>query len=111
MQEFVHAQNLGRYIDLLEFETDPHKRAQLQKLLIEEEDSFGSLSQRLDQVERLMARGAARRRQQQAIVERLNGDGGDAGRAKSLLANMDGILQVMALYRQTLLDHIELRGV
>ena len=60
MQKFVHEQNLTHYLMLLETESDPPRREILRRLLVEEEDQYGSLLERLDRAERAIARGEAR---------------------------------------------------
>jgi hypothetical protein len=107
MQNYVHSQNLTRYVDLLETETDSAKLGQIQKLLIEEEDRFGSLAQRLDEAERLIRDGEERIRRQQALTQRLGEDGHDRARAEALLATMARTLQMMLEYRRKLADGLD----
>lgn len=104
MQRFIHEQNLTRYIDLLDIESNPLTRRQIQKLLIEEEDRFGSLTERIDQADILIRRSQARLRQQQALVTRLKNDGAETATAVALVETMNQTLQLVAAYRQTLSD-------
>lgn len=106
MQRFVHAQNLTRYIDLLESETERAKLGQIQKLLIEEVDSVGSLSERIDQVDLLIRHGHARRREQQTHLTAMS-DGVERERAVHVLATMDETLQLLADYRRARSDELE----
>jgi hypothetical protein len=111
MQRFIHQQNLARYIDLLESEGDPATRAQLQELLIEEVDGFGSLNERIDQVDVLIAQSGGRLRRQQALVAHRAGMGADIVQSEKLLGHMTQILQVMAQYRRTLLEGLDRSGL
>lgn len=108
MQKFIHQQSLARYIDLLESEGDPATRAQLQELLIEEVDRFGSLNERRDQVDVLIAQSGGRLRQQQALVAHRAEIAGDIAQSEKVLGHMTQILQLMAQYRRTLLEGLDL---
>lgn len=45
---FTARENIKHFVDRLQRETDRHTRWTLQKLLLEEEDKFAKLSERLD---------------------------------------------------------------
>jgi hypothetical protein len=101
----VHEQNLNRYADLLQRETDPAVRARLHDLLIEEEDLFGSRRERLqqarDQVERLRARMV----RQEQLISNLDDGGHDTALARQLHAAWSDTLVVLERYRDNL-QHI-----
>jgi len=107
MDRFVHDQNLTRYIDLHETVTDPTKLAQIEKLLIEEEDRFGSVSERLNEADRLIHDGHGRVRRHRALVAHLDAIGHDTKRAGAVLASMSRLLEIMYQYRQTLSDGLD----
>jgi hypothetical protein len=104
LERFVHEQNLTRYIDLLESAAYPAEVGQLQKLLIEEEDRFGSLEQRIDQADDLISRGLANLRRQQELVARLHEDGHDTAKAETVMRAMHQMIEVMGRYRRSLAD-------
>jgi hypothetical protein len=111
MERFVHDQNLTRYLDQLQCETDSAKRGQLRRLLVEEIDRFGAHSDRLNETDRLAARCMARLDEQRTRVARLRADGHDAESSESLLANLSQTLEVIEGHRQTILDQLDRSGI
>jgi hypothetical protein len=102
MQRYVHSQNVTRYVELLESEADPATVEQIQKLLIEEENRFGSLAERIDEADRLIRDAQARLNQQKSLLQRLGNDGHDTTRAAMLMRTMERTLQLMSDYRRSL---------
>ncbi len=104
MQRFLHFQNLARFVEALEHETDPAKRDVLQQLLLEEENRFGDSRERLEQTDTLIARGRERIRQQRALVASLGCDGKGIETAKIGLLNLMRTQSIFEGFRQVLVD-------
>ncbi len=111
MERFVHDQNLMRYLDLLESETDSAKRGQLRKLLLEEVDRFGDHSDQLYETDRLVARCTARLQEQKSLLAHAREDGRDAGASEDVLANMSQTLALIVGHRRTILDRLDRTGL
>jgi hypothetical protein len=105
---FVHTQNLTRYLDLLESETDTGKLGQIQKLLIEEVDGCGSLSERMNEVEICIRAAQTRLRRHQSLLARLDDEGPATTRAVSVLTTMIQTLNLMIRHRDTLSSRLDL---
>jgi hypothetical protein len=102
MQRFVHAQNLTRFVTLLEAEADADRRVQLESLLIEEENRFGSQRERLDQAEALLAAGLIRLHRQETVVAGLRPDVPERPAAERLRDNMRQLVEIFRLHRDGL---------
>jgi hypothetical protein len=102
VDRFVHDQNLCRYADLLERETDPAVRARLQDLLIEEEDLFGTRRERLQQARDHVERLRGRMVRQEQLILRLEDGGHDTGLARQLYDAWSDTLVVLERYRDNL---------
>lgn len=72
---YLTEQNVIRYRDLLNSEIDPTRLAQLRKLLIEEEDKLGAAAERLEAIEREIAKGEERIEWQRALVASMEREG------------------------------------
>jgi hypothetical protein len=105
---FIHTQNLTRFLDLLESETDPGKLGQIQKLLIEEVDGDGSLAERMNEAEICIRAAQARLRRHQSLLARLDGDGPAMTRAVSVLTTMIQTLNLMIRHRDMLSNRLDL---
>lgn len=99
MHDFVHAQNLVRYVDLLEHEADPVMRERLKALLLEEENRFGRRREAAIELDGLVAAAAARVIRQRQIVGRLTEAGGAVAEAERLLATMTETLRLLRDYQ------------
>jgi len=95
MKRFVHEQNLFHYMDLLENECDPARRAQLSELLIKEEDSFGAARFQLMELEQLIYRAVDHVQRQQNVVDALDGASPSAPLARNILQNMQATLDIL----------------
>jgi hypothetical protein len=107
LSNYVARQNITRFYDQLTSELDGKRRADLQRLLIEEEDRLGVSSEHLDEIERAIAKGEKRIQQQRTLVEVMGRNHRDATVAKSVLENLTQIQATFAQYRRTILDAIE----
>jgi hypothetical protein len=102
MEKFVHRQNLEHFVERLETETAPRARNVLMSLLIEEEDRFGTWSQRADQADCYIARGEAQIRRQEEALAMLRPDDPKAPVAGRVLTNLRQIVAILEAYRRGL---------
>jgi hypothetical protein len=102
MENFVHRQNLLRYVDILEHEPTGDRRLMVRRLLIEEEDRFGTVAQRLNEAEAHIAEAGIRIHRQQDLVARLKADGRDASAAEELLTHFLNIAELFEQHRSRL---------
>lgn len=89
MQRFVHNQNLLRFVDLLERETDPVKRGRLQDLLLEEENRFGSRREQALELDSMIAGARLRIARQRQVVNQMEAEARGADLAGQILASME----------------------
>ncbi len=59
-ERFVRDENLSRFVTRIEQEETPERREALRRLMIAEEDRYGSLHERLDKVDRLIVEAQSR---------------------------------------------------
>jgi hypothetical protein len=104
LHRFVQDRNIATYIELLHVESESTKRHTLKTLLIDEENKFGSRSEKLDKVERHIAVCQAHITGQHKIIDRLRANGGNCAAAERVLANLFDILDVCRAHRQCVLD-------
>jgi hypothetical protein len=107
---FVSDLNVARFVDRLQLESDPAKRTSLRRLLIEEEDRFGSRAERLSDVQRHLAEGSRRIALQKALIENLIAKGQDVRLAERTLSNLFEIQRILEQYRQVVLNGIDRNG-
>jgi hypothetical protein len=88
MAHFVSDLNVARFVDRLQVEHEPIRRAVLQKLLVEEEDKLGRNAERLGALQRHITEGNRRIALQKALIERLRVSGHDIRLAESTLNNL-----------------------
>jgi hypothetical protein len=96
-----------RFRDLLRSEIGLTRRADLQKLLIEEEDRLGFSFEQLENIEQEIAKGDERIQWQRILVATMEREGRDATIAKALLENLTQIQTMYQRYRQTILAAID----
>lgn len=108
MERFVHNQNLERYITLLDSEPDEPARDAIRRLLIEEEDRFGVVRERLETAEAHIAKLRQRMHRQVDLIDQLNAAGSDTTQAVDLHRNWGQTLIALETYRRNLRDHQDL---
>jgi hypothetical protein len=111
LDRFVQDRDITTFIELLHAENDSTKRHTLKKLLIEEENKFGSHSDKLDRVERGIEDSQKRITAQDKIIDRLRANGSDCSAAERVLANFGDLSDLFRGRRQTLLDHLRRTGL
>ena len=105
--KFILEQNLLRFSSRLPSEADPATRQTLRRLLIEEEDRYGKLNERLERAEMLILSWQGHVQRQQALVASLKLDGRDPSRADELLRSMRESLAIFERYRNNLVELID----
>ena len=110
MLEFIGKRNIDLFVSRLETEADTGLRSSVRRLLLEEEDRFGQLSERLEIAAQHLRRGAERIREQRSLVSRLERDGRDAELARQTLGHLEDIQQLFACFQQSLLDMMNHRS-
>ena len=84
---FIFDGNVNRFADLLEAELSPDRRAQLQKLLILEENKYGFYEEQLVITGRRLTETRLRIARQRELISACTGDE-ELRRAQSVLNNM-----------------------
>jgi hypothetical protein len=107
LHRFVQDRNIVTFIELLHVEDDGTKRRTLKTLLVEEENKFGSRSEKLDKVERNIALCQGHIVGQHKIIDRLRANGRDCTAAERVLANLLDILDTCWSHRQCVLDALD----
>lgn len=109
--QFVHEQNILRFMDLLRSESEPARRATLGRLLIEEEGRYGTLAERIDTANLHIADSRQRIESQEARIGRLQSvDGGAISEARRLLGNLNDVQSLLEAYRQRLQGEWDAQG-
>ena len=98
--QFVSDLNVARFVDRLQLEDEPTRRAVLQKLLVEEEDKLGRNAERLSTLQRRIGL-------QKAVIERLRTNGYDIRLAERTLNNLFEIQRIFERHRQAVLDAMD----
>jgi hypothetical protein len=88
---YVSKQNILRFRELLKLESDPARLGDLQKLLIDEEDRLGSSYERLEDIDREIAKADQRIELQRMLVANMRREGRDATVAQALLERLTSI--------------------
>jgi len=100
MDRSIHQRNLARYADLLELALDPTTRARLQARMIREEDRYGSLKEKLDQVDALIRRRRGLIDNQDRLIAQLMMEDLDTYDARMVLTRMMDLLRLLESYRK-----------
>jgi hypothetical protein len=101
--------NISCFADQLRWETAPHRREVLKRLLIQEEDRLGATDERLRMVERKLEEGAELIARQRRLIARLQSSGGDARTAERALDTYEMIQDLFENFRAVLHDAKERR--
>ena len=107
MAQFISNLNVARFVDRLQLEDEPTRRAVLQKLLVEEEDKLGRNAERLSKLERHITEGNRRIGLQKAVIERLRTNSCDIRLAERTLNNLFEIQRIFEHHRQAILDTMD----
>jgi hypothetical protein len=109
MERFIGDGNIARFVDMLRAEADPARRETLKRLLIEEINRFGSLTERLAVTERHLRDGEAQISKLTGIVREMKGNGLDCTRTERTLEVSMMIRALFEELRSIIFDGIEKR--
>jgi hypothetical protein len=93
-------------VDRLQRETDPIRKHALHSLLIEQEDRFGTVVERLDRADAHIAAGHFKLAELQAAMASLRARGANVATAETVLQNLGEILDTFSAYRQLVLEEL-----
>lgn len=106
----AHARIAG-IVEQLQLEPEPAQRHSLRRKLIEEEDRFGALAQRLDLVDGYIEDGARRIQTLEQLVARSQASGLSAQLHVSNLNHSREILEIFKSYRATVAERLDRTGL
>jgi hypothetical protein len=107
LEKFVCEQNVVRFRERLEVETDAARRSMTIRLLIAEEDRLGFTLEQLANVDRHIVRCRELVDRQQERVSRMQGNGADNGQAVSLLETLRESLLAHEHYRRRICKNLD----
>jgi len=102
VDKFVHRQNLAHYVGLLHSEEGPDKRAQIQRLLIEELEGIASRPQQMVEVSALIELEEARLERGRAGITQLASHAAAQERAQVALARVQDLVHLLCEWRSAL---------
>jgi hypothetical protein len=94
---YVSKQNIFRFRELLKLESGPARLRDWQKLLIDEKIDSGSGYERLEDINREIAKAEQRIELQRMLVANMRREGRDATVGQALL---ERLISIQAMYRQ-----------
>ncbi|MEX6508439.1 hypothetical protein [Jiella sp. M17.18] len=104
---FIIQQNIELFVRRLEIEDAPNRRSQLRRMLVEEENRFGQLTEQLQMLEDNRQKAARRLEAQRELIKRLAGDGKDTSLARRTLENFEDIARLFDAHRETIVAAME----
>jgi hypothetical protein len=87
-------------VDRLQRETDPIRKYALRSLLIEQEDRFGTMAEKLDRADAHIAAGNFKIKELESATASLRARGADVATAENILQNLREILETFDKYRE-----------
>jgi hypothetical protein len=93
-------------VERLQRETDPIRKHALRSLLIEQEDRFGTVAERLDRADAHIAAGHFKLAELQAAMASLRTRSVDVATAETIVHNLREILDTFGSYRQLVLEEL-----
>ena len=97
-------------IDQFQRETDPIRRHALRSLLIEQEDRFGSMSEKLDRADAHIAAGHFTIVELESAAASLRARGRDVATAERILENLREIVDTFGSYRERVRQELDRRA-
>jgi hypothetical protein len=99
VERFVSDENIANFVGCLRREHNPARLQTLKLLLIEEENRFGAIVERLRMVERYITDGAGLIVRQEDIIAKLDDNGRDTSEAQCTLQNLEMIQSLFVQLR------------
>jgi hypothetical protein len=97
-------------VDRLQRETDPIRKYALRSLLIEQEDRFGTMAEKLDRADAHIAAGHFKIKELENATASLRARGADVAIAERVLENLREIMQTFDSYRRLVLLELDRRA-
>jgi hypothetical protein len=97
-------------VDRLQRETDPIRRYALRSLLIEQEDRFGTIAEKLDRADAHIAAGHFKILELESAAASLRARGADVAAAENILQNLRDILETFGGYRDLIEQELSRRA-
>lgn len=97
-------------VDRLQRETDPIRKHALRSLLIEQEDRFGTIAERLERADTHIAAGRFRLLELESATASLRARGANVAIAEGVLENLRDILETFGSYRELVLQELHRRA-
>lgn len=107
MERFIGDGNISRFVDMLRAESDPVRQDMLRRLLIEEENRFGTAVERLTMAERYLRDGETHISRLARSVHEAKNNGHDYSRAQRTLELSLAIQELFQEFRSTLHNGVE----
>jgi len=107
IEKFVCEQNIARWRQQLETETNAGRGSAVIRLLVAEETKLGLTLEHLAGVDRYIGRCRALIARQKAIIEELHGNGHDVSQARVLLDTLMQSLTTHERYRSGICNEID----
>ena len=104
VDRFCSDGNISCFADQLRWETDPHRREVLKRLLIREVNRPGATEERLQMIERKLEEGAELIARQRRLIAQLQSCGGDTGTAERALDAYEMIHELFEKFRAVVHD-------
>jgi len=90
-------------VERMQRETDPIRKYALRSLLIEQEDCYGSIAEKLDRADAHIAAGHFKMQEIESAAASLKARGHDVATAERVLENLRDILETFDAYRELVL--------
>lgn len=97
-------------VDRMQRETDPIRKHALRTLLIEQEDRFGTMSEKLDRADAHIAAGHFKIAELETATASLRARGHDVATAEQILENLREILVTFDKYRELVRQELDRRA-
>lgn len=110
MREFIGRRNIELFVSHLETEADLNSRSAVRRLLVEEEDKFGRLCERLDILDQYIERTADHIRKQKERLDMMEDDESEIDLARRILANLEDIHRLFLDHRSAVKEELD-RGL
>jgi len=110
MSKAIEDELVWDVVDRMQRETDPIRKHALRTLLIEQEDRFGSMSEKLDRADAHIAAGHFKIAELETATASLKARGHDVTTAERVLENLREILTTFDTYRHLVRKELDRRA-
>ncbi|HEY1427338.1 MAG TPA: hypothetical protein VGF50_11750 [Caulobacteraceae bacterium] len=103
----LHDELVWDLVDRLQRESDPVRKHALRTLLLEQEDRFGSVTEKLDRADAHIAAGHFKISELERATASLKARGADVALAQNILRNLREILATFGDYRELVRQQLD----